>query len=360
MINMSSGNTTVDKIGEMHLTGNVVPSIWCKRICYKNGKPNLNAILILSDIVYWYRPTERRDEATGQVLRHDKKFSADLLQRNYKDFAEQFGLSRKQVKESLDLLEELGIIYRELRNLTLKSQTINNVLYIGLNADRLRQITFDEDDTLYTSADGVPDIEADTSVPESEEGSDAEVMSLPTQKYIAPSPEDRTNTNIISKTSDRDYYNHIIQSGPEPQVESAYCDVIDGIDKAAAYRKIIRNNIDFDTIIQGYKHTSDRKRYEELYEIICDVVCTDSPTIRIAGQEKPASVVRSRFLKLNYMHLQYVMDCIDKTTKKINNIHAYLVTSLYRALETMENCTSQQVTHDMYEAAIREREVATA
>ncbi len=68
----STGNKAVDMMSSLNITGNVIPVKWCHTIRYPNGKPNLNAIMILSDIVYWYRPREIRDERTGSVIRLEK------------------------------------------------------------------------------------------------------------------------------------------------------------------------------------------------------------------------------------------------------------------------------------------------
>ena len=59
----TTGNTKVDQTGQIRLTGNVTPQIWYRTITRENGKPHLLAIAILSDIVYWYRPAEVRDES---------------------------------------------------------------------------------------------------------------------------------------------------------------------------------------------------------------------------------------------------------------------------------------------------------
>ena len=80
----SSGNNTVDAMGQFAMSGNITPMEWYKTIVRENGKPYLLAITILSDIVYWFRPTEVRDERTGQVVGWRKKFSGDLLQNQRK------------------------------------------------------------------------------------------------------------------------------------------------------------------------------------------------------------------------------------------------------------------------------------
>lgn len=64
----STGNAIVDENAKLDITGNIIPQAWYQTITRDNGKPNLTAIIILADIVYWYKPTEIRDEVTGQVV----------------------------------------------------------------------------------------------------------------------------------------------------------------------------------------------------------------------------------------------------------------------------------------------------
>ena len=95
-----TGSETVNRMCRLQFTGNVIPSTWYHTIKKETGKPNLNAIIILADIVYWYRPMEIRDEATGQLCGFKKKFQADILQRNYQQLADQFGITAGIVRIS--------------------------------------------------------------------------------------------------------------------------------------------------------------------------------------------------------------------------------------------------------------------
>lgn len=63
-----TGSLTVDCMSRLQISGNVIPVSWYKTIRKPTGKPNLNAIIILADIVYWYRAVEIRDEMTGQLI----------------------------------------------------------------------------------------------------------------------------------------------------------------------------------------------------------------------------------------------------------------------------------------------------
>lgn len=87
--------------------------------------------------------------------------------------------------------------------------------------------------------------------------------------------------------------------------------------------------------------------YEELYQIICDVVCVPRQVIRIEGEDYPYNLVKSRFLKLKKSHLEYVIGCMERNTTKIANIKAYLITALYNAPNTISHYYSTEVNYDM-------------
>lgn len=92
----SSGCTAVDAMDRVGITGNVIPQSWYEEILRDNGKPYLLAIILLADIVYWYRPVEDRDESSGYVVGLRKIFKGDLLQKTYEDYAIRYGESRFQ------------------------------------------------------------------------------------------------------------------------------------------------------------------------------------------------------------------------------------------------------------------------
>lgn len=140
-----TGTRSVDAVGKMHLEGNIIPHLWYKHIRFPSGKPDLNSIIILSEIVYWHRPTIQKDEYTGAVIGAKKKFKADLLQRSYDSFSEQFGMTKRQARESIIRLEELKLLERVFRTVPTDNGPISNVLYIYLNAENLQRITYSAD-----------------------------------------------------------------------------------------------------------------------------------------------------------------------------------------------------------------------
>ena len=138
----TTGNMKVDAMASIQITGNVIPQIWYKTITKENGKPHLLAISILADIVYWYRPAEVRDEATGQLIGYRKKFKADLLQRSYDQFAELFGESKRSITDAVIRLEMLGVIKREFRVIEIAGVKYNNVLFLDFFPERLYSLTY--------------------------------------------------------------------------------------------------------------------------------------------------------------------------------------------------------------------------
>lgn len=139
---MSSGNAIVDRMSSIQISGNVIPQSWYKTITKDTGKPYLAAIVILSDIVYWYRPIEVRDEDSGRTVSMRKKFKSDLLQRSYAQLSEQFGISKRDATNAVIALEKLGVIKRHFRKIEVGGMLMNNVLFIELVPDVLESITF--------------------------------------------------------------------------------------------------------------------------------------------------------------------------------------------------------------------------
>ena len=151
-----------------------------------------------------------------------------------------------------------------------------------------------------------------------------------------------TNHNNFNY-NDMNYTNPINQSGNESKTEKR----IDLMDDVNAYIELIKENIEYEHHMK-YDDWQNKALYEELFEVICEVVCVKRTTIRIAGEDYPYELVKSKFLKLNSGHLEYVIGCMHDTNTKISNIKAYMVTALYNAPSTMNHYYQQEVQHDMY------------
>ncbi len=112
-----------------------------------------------------------------------------------------------------------------------------------------------------------------------------------------------------------------------------------------AYAEVIKQNIAYDDLIQS---TEEIEIVDGIYNIICDLVSVPRNTVRIGKIDYPYNIVKNRFMKLNYWHVSYVIDCVKGCKKQIGNINAYLVTALYNAVNTMGMYYSQRVECDLY------------
>jgi len=95
------------------------------------------------------------------------------------------------------------------------------------------------------------------------------------------------------------------------------------MDERTSYRNYLNSQLDMEIMYERYPY--DRETLDAIMDLMLDVVCSKRRTIRIAGDDKPVNVVKSQFLKINSMHLEYVMDCMKKNPAKVRNIKQYLL-----------------------------------
>ena len=116
-------------------------------------------------------------------------------------------------------------------------------------------------------------------------------------------------------------------------------DVIDEIEK---YRNIVSKNIDYECLKQNY----GADMADGVLELITEIVCCRKPVVVVACQELPQSLVKERFLKLNYAHIEYVFDCLKKNGSRVRNIKSYTVTMLYNSYTTIGYYYTAEVAAD--------------
>ena len=360
---LTSGNVIVDTMGTINISGNIIPAIWYRTITKENGKPYLLAIVILADIVYWYRPSEVRDQGTGQILGWKKKFSEDILRQSYQYYADLFGESKKTVKTAMDKLEKLQVIRREFRTVSYGDGLVcNNVMYVELNPDILYQLTFPEGipamketnnscadvsdnkkrGSLPTKSDSPMEIYGGRGIPKGKQVSTNLEADYDEMDNIIPTKRD---TGLSRNGDTYPYTSAYISDGesyPINQSDSETEKTVDAMDDVNAYIEIIKENIEYDHYMK-YGDKQNRELYDELFEIICEVVCVKHMTVRIGGDEYPYELVKAKYLKLNSSHLNYVIDCMKNTTTKIANIKVYMVTTLYNAPNTINLYYQQEV-----------------
>ena len=111
------------------------------------------------------------------------------------------------------------------------------------------------------------------------------------------------------------------------------------------YREIIKTNIDYDILLHNHRY--DTERIDEIVDLILETVCTSRKTVRIAGDDFPVELVKSRFLKLNSSHIEFVLECMKQNTTKVRNIKQYLRAVLFNAPSTIDNYYTALIAHDM-------------
>ena len=167
------------------------------------------------------------------------------------------------------------------------------------------------------------------------ENQNSGMMKMEIQEF----PKSQSNKTDINNTdfSETD----IIQSYQIQSGSLVSHDKRDVFEEMKIYRELIQERIE-------YKY-HEQEDVDELVELMVEVMMMpDDSTIRIAGVDKPVALVKNRFMKLNYSHIEYVLFCLHRNTTKVGNIKAYLLTTLYNAPLTISNYYQAEVNHDMY------------
>ena len=176
---------------------------------------------------------------------------------------------------------------------------------------------------------------------------DIQKTDLPTKEKINTDLQSTHSIPILSPTpspSDGEAAAPPERKRKETETQSAY----------EIYREIIKDNISYDILMQDMKFDGDR--LDEIVDIMLETVCTRRKTIRIAGDDYPAELVKAKFMKLDSEHIRFVLDCMRENTTKIRNIKQYLRAVLFNAPSTIGNYYTSLVAHDMASGALAPQE----
>ena len=185
-----------------------------------------------------------------------------------------------------------------------------------------------------------------------EEEPDTEHPDTENPDMDTPGLENRPQLNKDKSNPDKSKKDELSTEGTNPVLSSPKAPRgSDGMGRdrmreRESYRKLILENIEYDYLIQN--HQLDRDRLDELVELMVDTVCSNREMIRIAGDDYPAEVVKSRFLKLDSSHIEYVLDRMRENTTYVRNIKKYLLAALYNAPATIDSYYTSLVSHDLY------------
>ena len=185
---------------------------------------------------------------------------------------------------------------------------------------------------------------------------DNPTLEKPTQEKPTLENPTQLNKDILSKeqsitdlSSTHSFPFHSLNPLPYGEDETAQPPERKRTERNDAYRvyeEIIKDNIEYDYLIQD--RYLDRDRIEEILALILETVCTKRRTIRIAGDDYPAELVKAKFMKLNSSHIEFVFDCMKENTTKIRNIKQYLKAVLFNAPSTIDSYYTALVNHDLY------------
>ena len=165
------------------------------------------------------------------------------------------------------------------------------------------------------------------------------------QKQTSRSPENKlpevcksnTNYNNLSYNKENDT--------ESDQIGSSQIRFIDGMATIQAYGSLIKENIDYDNLL--ITHPFEQELIKGIYELILETVLCQNEEILIASNWYPVQLVKSKFLKLRYSHIEYVIECLKKNTSKVKNIKKYMLAALFNAPTTIDGYYQAEVNHDM-------------
>lgn len=240
------------------------------------------------------------------------------------------GFSKRKAMDYLAELEKFGLVEKKKRGFGLP-----NVLYIKnflMQRDYSRSI---EMGTYGTKQSETRSAEIDTS--EVRKSIPLEVQKMgPLKNYI--------NNNQINMSNTES--NHIVsaETGDPMRLDD------DPMERVCAYENLIKENINYDDLLMAHKY--DTEMINGIVQLILEVVVSESNSILVASERYPAALVKSKLLKLNYSHIEYVLECLHKNTTKVQNIKKYLLAVLFNAPSTMDGYYQAEVNHDMPQFAV--------
>ena len=164
-----------------------------------------------------------------------------------------------------------------------------------------------------------------------------------TAQQVETNSSDKSEQNVAytyNPNNKSKIINQSFQSIPDGVDRIDNSTEVNSLEERERYLKLIHENIE-------YEYQAEKEKIDELVEIMLDVICSKHDTVRVNGEDMPQEVVKSRFLKLDSSHIDYVLTALKKNTSEVRNIRAYLITALYNAPTTIDSYYTAWVNHDM-------------
>lgn len=238
------------------------------------------------------------------------------------EIMDDLNVSKRKAIDYLQELEEFGLVEKKRRGFGLPSLLyVKNFIFENEQLNRGAQ-----SDTSRSS-------HTDTSRSEDFVTSRSAVRELP--EASARTPYNNTKENYINMNNT---YSYPINSHNEKEMN-------DWMDEIKIYEDYLTDQLEIDLLCERYPN--DKEAIIGMYDLVLEILVCKNDTIHIAGSEFPSQVVKSRFMKLDSSHIEYVLSCLKANTTKVGNIKKYLLTSLYNAPATMQSFYQAEFNHDM-------------
>lgn len=248
---------------------------------------------LCSEYIYWYKEEKLQDGFFYSIRENIEKETT---------------LSPFQQRQALKKLTEIGLVEILERDMPKKT-------YYKVNEEKVYKFLL-ETDLNFTDVKKFDDKTSNNLTSSDEKITHQEVKKL-----------EINNNNINNNKNNNNILSNLSSEETEQKDEMRY-------------DEIFKQNIEYDILVQDIKN---KELIKNITDIAVETLNTSKKNIYINSEPKAIEVVRSQLLKLNPMHIQYVINCLQQNTKDVKNIKSYILTSLYNAVNTMEIDTTLQV-----------------
>ena len=252
-----------------------------------------------------------------------------------------------KVRKALERFERLGFLINESTYQNRRITIVNWKKYQCCNEEKVQKLADEITDT--KKSENLVNVQLS--------GNQNTQVHRRNNRHIADKSQtfDRhtaANNNDKNKKNNKDNVNQSIYQSKEMDgqidVIENRLDIFSDEFNTEQLKKRIRENISYDLYMTAKDKERDKKYVDEIYKIMCDIVCVPRRSVKINGTDYPYETVKSVFLKLNYSNIEYVRERMDKNTTKIENIRAYLITALFNSYMTPAHYYENAVNYDFY------------
>lgn len=248
---------------------------------------------LCSEYIYWYK---------------EEKLQDGFFYSTRENIEKETTLSPFQQRQALKKLTEIGLVEILERDMPKKT-------YYKVNEEKVYKFLL-ETDLNFTDVKKFDDRTLNNLTSSDEKITHQEVKKL-----------EINNNNINNNKNNNNILSNLITEETEQKDEMRY-------------DEIFKQNIEYDILVQDIKN---KELIKNITDIAVETLNTSKKEIYINSEPKAIEVVRSQLLKLNPMHIQYIINCLQQNTKDVKSIKSYILTSLYNAVNTMEIDTTLQV-----------------